>query len=88
MEIWKFAVDADDFKLNLPKGAKPLSVQLQIDEPQMWVLVNPGADREVRSFVTIGTGHPIEPGAALQFIDTFQMANGLLVFHVFERIGG
>jgi len=49
----------------------------------MWALVDETKTAmEIRSIVIVGTGNPVpELGA---FIDTFQMQDGSLVFHVFE----
>ncbi len=66
-------------------GAEFLSVQIQRDEPQMWFLVDPEADSEVRSFTVHGTGHPVVGDDPL-FLGTFQVMGGELVFHLFERI--
>lgn len=85
--IWKYRVPAEDyFKLSLPIGAMPLTVQVQRGEPQMWVLLEESETIYVdRVFRVAGTGHPIsEELHHLQYIDTFQLAGGNLVFHVFE----
>ena len=85
--VWKYPVPiADDFELAMPKGARPLCVQVQQDEPQLWALVTPGQVGEIRHFRLTGTGHPLEydPEQFLVHIDTFQVKGGALVFHVFE----
>jgi len=90
MRIWKYEVPADDyFTLSLPVGAKPLAVQVQVDRPQMWVLFDETETIYVdREFRVAGTGHPIEESKeSLHYIDTFQLYEGNLVFHVFEVIG-
>lgn len=52
----------------------------------LWVLVDPNAPEEPRSFSVYGTGHfmPDNPGT---FIGTFQMLGGDLIFHLFEDAG-
>lgn len=87
LTIWKYEVTAEDyFTLSLPIGAKPLSVQVQGEAPQMWMLLD--KDETIytdRRFRVAGTGHPISESAdALQHIDTFQLYHGGLIFHVFE----
>lgn len=84
--VWKFRVTADDyFTLDLPKGAKPLSVQEQGGEVQMWCLVNDNETiYERRTFRLAGTGHPIKDNVV--FIGTFQLDGGSLVFHLFEVV--
>src|SRR5437867_4021758 len=74
----------DDFTLELPEGAEPLSVQVQRGQPCLWTLVDPSRSLQTRSFHMAGTGHPINNPDRLRFIDTFQIEGGMLVFHVFE----
>jgi len=85
--IHKYAVDArGEFTLLLPLDARILSVQTQgaAGRPQMWVLVNPCAPPQVRKFRLFGTGHPVESNDDLEYVGTFQMEDGNLVFHLFE----
>lgn len=85
MTIWKYPVPATSpFELMMPKGAAPLSVQVQNGDPQMWALVNDSTSlREARKFLVAGTGHKIEHDTKA-FIGTFQLSEGALVFHLFE----
>jgi hypothetical protein len=81
--IWKFPFEVTDyFNLSLPQGAKILTVQIQHGAPHVWVYLDPSQPTEVRSFRVAGTGHEIEP--RLDYIGTFQMHGGMLVFHLFE----
>ena len=87
MKIWKYDLNVDDYTvLEMPKGAETLSVQDQRGTPRLWALVDPSAITEKRTFKMAGTGHDID-GRNLRFIDTFQLMNGGLVFHVFEVLG-
>jgi hypothetical protein len=85
--IWKFPIEpADKFRLDLPKGARFLSVQMQHGEPQSWWLVDPTTnEREARRFRVHGTGHEVDGADRLVFLGTFQLAGGALVFHLFEE---
>ena len=86
--IYKYPVTVyDDFVVELPEGARVLTVDVQHGEPVMWAMVDPTAPTSKRHFRLIGTGHPIEDAAALTFIGTFQMRDGALVFHLFEKPG-
>jgi hypothetical protein len=72
--------------LNLPVGAKVLSVQPQHGQVAMWVLVdtNAGTQRQ-RVFHVYLTGEPInELPQLLEFIGTVQLSDGQFVVHVFE----
>jgi hypothetical protein len=84
MKIFKWTLAITDRQnLYMPVGAKLLTVQMQNEMPQLWALCNPEAPKETRTFNIIGTGNPIQndPG---QYIATFQINSGMLVFHVFE----
>jgi hypothetical protein len=51
----------------------------------MWALVNPEASKEKRRFELYGTGHDVPESDGLIHVGTFQMQDGALVFHLFER---
>lgn len=84
--VWKYHLTGRETVLEMPVGAKVLSVQLQMLQPVLWALVEPGPPFEQRKFVVVGTGEtlPVDPG---EFVGTFQY-NGPggepLVDHVFE----
>lgn len=83
--IWKFQVRIEDaFTLEMPKGAKILSVQTQGNTPCLWAMVDPQAEKQKRYFSVFGTGFPFEIGDHLTFVGTFQIHGGSLVFHLFE----
>jgi len=84
--IYKYKVyPTDEFELSLPKGAYILCVQMQDSEPYIWTMVDTEAPLEIRKFILRGTGHTL-PELPLVYIGTFQMRDGLLVFHLFERV--
>ena len=80
--IWKYTL-SPKVEIDIPIGAKILDVQLQFDRLQMWVLVDPTAKTVKRTFCMYGTGHKID-GHPGDYIGTFQVGGGTLVFHVFE----
>lgn len=82
--IYKYPVPPapSKFILMLPKGAEILCVQMQSGEPQIWALVDPGAEEEERKFVTLGTGRQYKKLSKSQYIGTFQTP--FFVWHVFE----
>jgi len=76
----------DNFEIELPKGAQILTVQEQYDFPQLWALVNPNENKkQKRKFRLAGTGHQIKE-TNLEYINSFQLEDGSLVFHLFEII--
>jgi len=71
----------------MPVQAEILKVATQKGFPCMWVMVDPDAHKEARSFTTIGTGHGINTSVGeLKYLDTYQTDDGYLVWHLFERI--
>jgi hypothetical protein len=90
LKIFKYQLPVDDyFSLQIPAGSRILSVDVQHGVPCMWVLVDPANSAVTRRFRFAGTGHPItESIEQLDFIGTFQMHGGSLIFHIFEIVGG
>jgi len=82
--IWKYQVTGDHTQtLEMPQGAQILTVQVQQGEPVLWALVDPALPKEKREFFIVGTGWPIDGGLG-QYVGTFQIMEGSLVFHIFE----
>jgi hypothetical protein len=65
----------------MPKGARILTLQLQGGGPCIWVLVDPDAPPETRTFHVLATGQEIE-GSLGEYVGTYQQ--GFFVWHVFE----
>lgn len=86
LRVFKYTIPLDDhFTIDLPQGARVLSVDVQRDEPQLWALVDPERETEQRTFRFAWPGHPIsEIAEQLSFVSTFQMHRGSLIFHIFE----
>lgn len=81
--IWKFPlIVRDEQWINMPRGARPLSVQVQNGTPCLWAMVDCDAQPEPHRFRLYGTGHPVDEPAQ-HFVGTFQMYDGSLVFHLF-----
>jgi len=88
--IYKYELEVmDNQNLRLPIGAKILTVQSQNGKPCLWALVDISAETEVRHIEIFGTGHPVlsDMGTSREYISTFQMHGGQLVFHAFEYTG-
>jgi len=82
--VWKYQIPIKDyFELELPQGAKILTIQVQYGEPQLWALVDPTAQLEFRLFRLSGTGHPIT-NRNLDYIETVQQLEGQFIWHIFE----
>lgn len=83
--IWKYPIlTTDEQQVIAPKGARPLTVQMQGGKPCLWALVDPTAAPEPMRLRTFGTGHPVgEESAPAYYVGTYQLDGGALVFHVF-----
>ena len=89
--IYKYEIPIDgEFTLELPLGARILSVQAQPqdgllmnnDKVFIWAIVNPYNEKIKRKFHVHGTGNPLYDH--YKYIGTFQVYNGRLVWHLFE----
>jgi len=88
-QIFKYALEITDTQsVAIPEGAEILTVQTQREIPCLWALVNPKLPSTERQIETFGTGHPVHVGIGVErrYIGTYQIQNGNLVFHVFERL--
>lgn len=86
--IWKTVLPLSDVNtIQVPKGAKFLTVQVQ---PQIGICVWYRFDRASetdlvsRGIAIIGTGNQYDPANLGDYLGTFQIAGGNLVFHAFE----
>ena len=87
LAIFKYPITIEDhFTLELPKNARILTIQTQRGIPQLWAMVDSETEKETRSFRLSGTGHPLGEDylRIINYIGTFQIENGALVFHLFE----
>jgi len=91
--IWKFPIPIEDeFILEMPERAKVLTVQTQenpalanLDVGCLWAIVNPEAPKLKYKFRVFGTGNPFpDDHALMEYIGTFQMQAGRLVWHLFR----
>lgn len=83
--VWKFEIPiTDTFVKSMPSGAELLSVQVQHEQPMLWALVDPRAERVSRKFALVGTGHE-HMGPWGRYVGTFQLRGGALVFHLFDH---
>lgn len=85
--IWKYPIPTTrDFDLDLPVGAKILTVHTQKDSPKIWVLIDPDMGSENRKFIIKPTGYSYFDSKNLRYIGTFFLGNESLVWHLFEII--
>lgn len=84
--IWKYPLKINDTNtIDMPEGARILCVQIQNGGPCLWALVDTQSPIKVpRVIETFGTGHPMNDSLR-EYIGTYQLHDGALVFHVFEQ---
>lgn len=83
--IWKYEIKTTDAQsVEMPLGAKILTVQEQFDNPCIWCLVDTEAKKAFRELRVIGTGHPIEDDFTGIYVGTYQVCGGSGVFHLFD----
>jgi len=85
--IWKFPLETTDVQtISVPCfGTTFLCVQVQNGNPCLWALVDliyAKVNKTVRIF---GTGHPVHGVDPSEYIGTYQLESGALVFHVFVK---
>lgn len=85
-KIFKYRIEnIDQQEIEIPEGGKILTVQKQHEMAFIWVLVDPENKPEKRVFVVVGTGSSFNR-YGYDYIGTYQMADGALVWHLFEFI--
>lgn len=85
-QIWKYKIsNRCSLTVSLPKYSKILSLQMQNNEPHMWIMVDEEHLENLveREFHIIPTGVSFDYKELL-YIDTFQIDD--LVFHLFEKV--
>ena len=86
--IYKYELEVDDEQLLvLPVKAAILTVQVVNNVPYVYAAVNLDTEEtEEHHILTFGTGQPIENDLKAHYIGTYQLHEGSLVFHVFEKV--
>ena len=84
--VFKYELPAlDRCTIRMPEEAEILCVQVQHDKPCIWALVETDNHPYDYEFRVVGTGHDpaLEPDQG-EYVGTFQLLGGSLVFHVFR----
>ena len=82
--IWKWSINGGKTTISIPIGAEILTVQKQREEVVLWALVDADSKKEEKEIMIYGTGHKVKDNPG-KYINTFQVSNGNLVFHVFDE---
>lgn len=88
--IWKVEITGSFFQtVMMSRGAQILMVGNQNENLCIWYKHDPAQPLESRHIEVYGTGHEIKdhkPGGELKFLGSVMFDNGMLVWHVFERV--
>ncbi len=84
--IWKKALESTDYQIiEIPEHSEILCVQNQNENPCIWFKCQDDEkETETFAFRVIGTGHKFNDHIG-DYVGTFQMHGGALVFHVFKE---
>lgn len=83
IEIWKFPLRVVPHQaINAPK-AKFLHVAVQCGQPCIWAEVIPETEAEITDIFIYGTGQPLLEQDRGNYLGTFMMGDGRLVWHVY-----
>jgi hypothetical protein len=86
LTIHKYTLEITDAQhILMSEGAKLLRVMVQHDKVCLWALVERDRKMLPRKFRIYGTGHIMVDGYPGDYVDTFMIAGGSLVFHVFDE---
>ncbi len=85
MKIWKYQLDiVPEQQIQMPFGARMLTVQNQDDKICLWAIVDPTSYKVFRDISIIGTGIEVDYNSLRgDYLGTVQILS--LVWHVFER---
>ncbi len=82
--IHKYPFEVNDtVRISMPIGSKVLCVQVQNGQPCIWALVHPSNAQDIYEFSIRGTGHNCDDVDGDDYLGTFQLHDGALVFHMF-----
>ncbi len=85
--IYKYPlVVADKQTIEISDDFQMCCIQTQHENPCLWIGVNTEAQKTKVIIRMFGTGHEIPSDIDLEYIGTFQLNYGELVFHVFYEI--
>lgn len=84
-KIYKYPINTTDSQsVAMPIDYQILSIDTQNEVPCIWALIDNTLPLTLVKIRIYGTGHEINESDNLQYIGSYQLQRGLLVFHVFE----
>ena len=84
--IWKHTLSIAGIQdFHIPAESQILKIDVQNNKPCIWYLCNPENPMRIREISMFGTGHQINDNFTGQYLDTIQLEEGALVFHIFDN---
>jgi hypothetical protein len=87
MVIWKYPLEGAVNRIEMPKGARVIHVDIKRDSICLWAEVEPSLPKEEREFRVIYTGRPFNP-YGLNYIASVMDPDRVNIYHVYEDIYG
>jgi len=83
--IFKYPLKVTDRQhIAMPLNTELLGVQVQHGQPVLYAIVNDARAKHNYEIITVGTGQELPAGLeADDYVGTYQLEGGDLVFHVF-----
>lgn len=86
--IYKYPFQPNDFiEIEMPIDSKVLTIETQHEMPCMWVEQDTDKPKYKQKFAIVGTGQNLVNTykyGAPEYVGSFQMSGGRLVFHVYK----
>lgn len=79
--IYKYPINVYLTYVEMPRGARMLTVQLQGGRPFIWAKVDPMSPMAKRMIVIVATGQALGRG---EYVGTWQCTGGEFVWHLFD----
>jgi hypothetical protein len=85
--IYKYQLKITDVQvIEMPQVLKFLHVDIQNDQPCLWVWIDLETELESRTIRIFGTGHITPSITEVAHLGTFKMLDDKLIWHVFVDI--
>ncbi len=82
--VWKYDLTSRRKTLEMPKGARPLHVDVQGPAACLWAEVDTDAPLVARRLAIVGTGHPTPDSEEADYAGTFLTpGGGTFVWHIY-----
>lgn len=87
--IFEYNLRSNDYRVEMPEGAKILTVREQFGNICIWAEIDPEQPMVFRYFEVLGARQtiPESMGQSREYIGTVALEGGKLIFHIYEYTG-